>query len=178
MALKMGFPIGCLGDPVSCVSNSWFWLGLWSQGGEIKPCVKLSTGCGACLRFSLSPSVPTLPLPCSCTCALSLSQGKIGFLSFLVSRWLSLASIIFPSWLSSLILCVIDSHLRSLVNMVNCCLWCIFASLNWSSHCLMCRCLQEIIAISEDKSKSLVLCSFTCWHLCSLGSHTHTNRPI
>lgn len=35
----------------------------WSQGHSIEPCDRLCAGCGACLKFSQSPSAPALPLP-------------------------------------------------------------------------------------------------------------------
>ena len=45
------------------VSSSWFWLRSQSQGCGIKPCVRLCTEHGTCLRFSLSLclSLPLLP---------------------------------------------------------------------------------------------------------------------
>jgi len=43
-----------LGGSLSWASHCWFQLGSWSQGREIEPHVWLCTGCGTCLRFSLS----------------------------------------------------------------------------------------------------------------------------
>ena len=43
--------------------DSWFWLGSWSQGHEIKPHVGLCGQCRVCLRFSLSLS-PSTPSTC------------------------------------------------------------------------------------------------------------------
>ena len=45
-------------------TQCWLWLRSWSQGCEIQPCgVRLLTRHGVCLRFSLCPSLCTIPSP-------------------------------------------------------------------------------------------------------------------
>lgn len=52
----------CLGGSVGEASCSWFWHRLWSQGGEIEPCMGLCGAHGGCLRFCLLFLCPTPPL--------------------------------------------------------------------------------------------------------------------
>lgn len=51
---------GCWGDSICQVSNTWFPLWWWSQSRGMEPCFGIHTGCGACWKFSLSPS-PSAP---------------------------------------------------------------------------------------------------------------------
>ena len=71
--------LGHLGDSVSWVPPSWFWLRSWSKGHGIEHYVGCCTEHGACLRFSLSScSFPACVRACACahTPSLSLSQIK------------------------------------------------------------------------------------------------------
>ena len=53
--------LGCLGGLVIWASHLWFWLRSWPHSHEIESCVRLRTGHGTCLRFSLSISLSHCP---------------------------------------------------------------------------------------------------------------------
>ena len=68
--LKVDFRVP--GGSVSWVSYSWFWLRSWSHSSWVRASRgALCWQCGACLEFSLSPSLSALP-----PLALSLPQNK------------------------------------------------------------------------------------------------------